>query len=53
MVLLGDFDIRDDAAVKKAISRSNVVINLVGQRAETMNFSFEDAHVTWPKKLAK
>lgn len=47
------FDIRDDAMVKKAISRSNVVINLIGQRQETMNFGYEDVHHAWPKKLAQ
>jgi hypothetical protein len=49
----GGFDIRDDAMVKKAISRSNVVINLIGQRQETMNFGYEDVHHAWPKKLAQ
>lgn len=52
IVLVNDFDIRDDAAVKKLISRSNVVINLIGQRTETMNFKFEDVHQEWPKRLA-
>lgn len=53
IVMLREFDIRDDAAVKKAISRSNVVVNLVGQRMETMNFKFEDTHIAWPTRLAK
>jgi len=52
IVFLPQFDIRDDAAIKRAISRSNVVINLVGQRTETMNFKYEDVHADWPKKLA-
>lgn len=53
MVLLQDFDISDEDMVKYAISRSNVVINLIGQRMETMNYSFEDVHVRWPERLAK
>lgn len=35
------------------ISRSNVVINLIGQRLETMNYTFDDVHVKWPERLAK
>lgn len=53
IVLIPQFDIRDEEFVKKAISRSNVVINLVGQRTETMNFKYEDTHTDWPKRLSK
>ncbi len=53
VVLLSDFDIRDVEMVKYVISRSNVVVNLIGQRMETMNFKFEDVHVKWPKTLAE
>lgn len=53
MVMLEKFDISDEDMVKYAISRSNVVINMIGQRKETMNFGFEDVHVRWPERLAK
>lgn len=53
IVMLSDFDIRDEDHVKYSISRSNVVINLIGQRMETMNFKFDDVHVKWPETLAK
>ncbi len=53
IVLLPEMDIRDDDLIKKAISRSNVVINCVGMRLETMNWSFEEVHVDFPKRLAK
>lgn len=53
IVMLEQFDIRDEAAIKRAISQSNVVINMVGQRMETMNFSYEDVHARWPERLAK
>jgi hypothetical protein len=53
IVLLGDFDIRDEEAVRYAVSRSNVVLNLVGQRSETMNFGFDEVHTAWPERLAK
>eukprot|EP00775_Hariotina_reticulata_P001531 gene1531-1869_t len=38
---------------RRAMSRSNIVINLIGANLETMNFSFEDVHAAWPEKLAK
>ncbi|GFR45652.1 hypothetical protein Agub_g7063 [Astrephomene gubernaculifera] len=53
IVLLPELDIRDDEQIKRAISRSNVVINCVGMRLETMNWTFEDVHVDFPKRLAK
>ena len=52
MVLLRDFDVFDDAQLKKAVSRSNVVINLLGMDKETMNFRFEDIHIEAAKKVA-
>lgn len=51
--ILNEFDIRDTEFVKKCISRSNVVINMIGQRTETMNFKYEEVHVDWPTKLAQ
>ncbi|EFJ44232.1 NADH:ubiquinone oxidoreductase 39 kDa subunit [Volvox carteri f. nagariensis] len=53
VVLLPELDIRNDEHIKRAISRSNVVINCVGMRLQTMNWSFEDVHVDFPKRLAK
>eukprot|EP00955_Chlamydomonas_euryale_P075956 362507-Chlamydomonas_euryale.AAC.6 len=51
--MLNDFSLKDTDFIKRAIARSNVVINLVGQRTETMNFTFDDVHAEWPKRLAK
>ncbi|KAG1674228.1 hypothetical protein FOA52_013848 [Chlamydomonas sp. UWO 241] len=53
IIILNEFDIKDDDMVRKAIARSNVVINMVGQRTETMNFKYEDVHEAWPKRLAQ
>ncbi|KAG2498336.1 hypothetical protein HYH03_003596 [Edaphochlamys debaryana] len=53
IVLLPELDIRDDDSVKAAIKRSNVIVNCVGMRLETMNWTFKEVHVDWPKKLAK
>jgi hypothetical protein len=42
IITLQEFSIRDEAAVKKVISKSNVVINLIGQKTETWNFGFKE-----------
>ena len=43
-----DYSIRDADAIKYAVERSNVVVNMVGREWETRNFSFEDVHVEFP-----
>jgi len=48
-----DYSIRDEEVIRYAVERSNVVINMVGREWETRNFSFDDVHVTFPKKLAE
>jgi NADH dehydrogenase (ubiquinone) 1 alpha subcomplex subunit 9 len=48
-----DYSIRDDEQIKYAVERANVVINLVGREWETRNFSFEDVHVDFPRRLAE
>lgn len=53
LYMIDGFNIRDDEAIKKAISRSNIVVNCVGSRLETMNWGFEDVHVDFPARLAR
>ena len=53
IVPLRNFHLRDDGAAAAAIARSNIVINLVGTTRETRNFSFDDVHSDWPRRLAK
>lgn len=53
VVLLPEFDIRDEDAIKHAISRSNVVINCIGMRNETKNFTYKDVHIDFPTRLSK
>jgi hypothetical protein len=46
IITLQEFSIRDYAAIKKVISKSNVVINLIGQNTETWNFGFKEVKPT-------
>ena len=52
VVLLKDFNVFDDTQLERAISRSNLVINLLGMDKETMNFTFEDVHIEAAQKIA-
>lgn len=48
-----EYDIRDEDAVNKAMSHSNVVINLIGRNHATRNFTLEDCHVGAAGTIAK
>lgn len=45
------FDIKDSASVEKAVSKSNVVINLIGNKLETHNFSYRNTYVDTTKTI--
>jgi NADH dehydrogenase (ubiquinone) 1 alpha subcomplex subunit 9 len=47
------FSIRNEASIARAITHSNVVINLLSKRYETSNFSFEDVNVDAAKRIAE
>lgn len=47
------FDMADTESIRRSIARSNVVINLIGSRNETSNYSFDDVHVKIPYRLAQ
>jgi NADH dehydrogenase (ubiquinone) 1 alpha subcomplex subunit 9 len=53
VVPLGDFNIRSDDEIRKAISQSDLVINFIGADNETWNYSFEEVHVDIPARLAR
>lgn len=53
VVFYPDFDIRNTDMVKHAISRSNVVINLIGATKETWNYDFQEVHVDIPRRIAE
>jgi NADH dehydrogenase (ubiquinone) 1 alpha subcomplex subunit 9 len=47
------FDLRDKDTVRRAVQHSNVVINLLGKRWETRNFSFNDVHPEATRTIAQ
>lgn len=53
IVTLGDFNIRDDDQIRRALSRSNLVLNFIGADQETWNYGFEEVHVDIPARIAR
>uniref|UniRef100_A0A914E7Z9 NADH dehydrogenase [ubiquinone] 1 alpha subcomplex subunit 9, mitochondrial n=1 Tax=Acrobeloides nanus TaxID=290746 RepID=A0A914E7Z9_9BILA len=52
-ILFFPFQLKDEDSIRKAIKYSNVVVNLIGSRFETKNFSFEEVHVNGARRLAR
>merc|ERR1712025_1075249 len=52
-VLFFPFHLKDEDSIRKVLQYSNVAINLIGQDAETRNFSFEDVHIDGAARLAR
>jgi NADH dehydrogenase (ubiquinone) 1 alpha subcomplex subunit 9 len=53
VVMLPDFNIRDDDQIRHAISRSNLVLNFIGADQETWNYGFDEVHIDIPARIAK
>lgn len=53
IVTFADFNVRDDALLRKAVSQSNVVINLMGIERETPRFRFEEVHIDVARRVAE
>lgn len=47
------WSIRDEGSIKRALSTSDVVVNLVGRQWGTHNFSYDDVHVQGASSLAQ
>jgi len=52
-VLFCPFELKDEESIRRAVARSNIVINLVGRGIETKNFSYEDVNITGPERIAR
>ena len=56
-IALQDFDdgtfLRDDATVTELLSRSNVVVNMVGRDFETFNYKWEELNVEFAERIAR
>jgi len=52
-ILFCPFELQDEESIRRAVSHSNIVINLIGQGWETRNFSFKDVNVTGPATIAR
>lgn len=52
-VLFQPYHLCDEEAIRKAVSHSNVVINLIGRDWETRNFKFKDVHVDGARRIAR
>ncbi|VDN05450.1 unnamed protein product [Thelazia callipaeda] len=52
-VLLLPFELKDEESIRRAIRYSNVVVNLIGTRNETKNYSFEQTHVEGAQRIAR
>lgn len=52
-VLFCPFELQDEDSIRRAVSHSNIVINLIGRGWETMNFSYEDVNITGPQTIAR
>ena len=46
-------DIADMESVRRCVARSNVVINCIGARYETVHYGFDDVHAKVPYRLAQ
>ncbi|KYR01264.1 NADH dehydrogenase [ubiquinone] 1 alpha subcomplex subunit 9 [Tieghemostelium lacteum] len=47
------YDIRNDDSIERAVSHSNIVINLVSRQYETRNFTFDDINIKAASKIAQ
>lgn len=52
-VLLLPFQLKDEESIRQAIRYSNVVVNLIGTRWETKNYSFEETHIEGARRIAR
>jgi len=52
-VLFTPIELTDEDSIRRAVSHSNIVINLIGRTWETSNFSYEDVNIIGPQRIAR
>jgi len=52
-VLFCPFELDDEDAIRRAVDKSSIVINLIGRQWETKNFKYEDVNIEGPATLAR
>uniref|UniRef100_A0A915PSY8 NADH dehydrogenase [ubiquinone] 1 alpha subcomplex subunit 9, mitochondrial n=1 Tax=Setaria digitata TaxID=48799 RepID=A0A915PSY8_9BILA len=52
-ILLLPFQLKDEESIRQSMRYSNVVVNLIGTRYETKNYSFEETHVEGARRIAR
>lgn len=52
-ILYFPFNLKDEASIRRSLKYSNIVINLIGTRYQTKNFSYAETHVNGARRLAR
>lgn len=47
------YHLRDEESIRKAVKYSDVVVNLIGQDCDSMNFKLEEVHIDGARRIAR